>query len=94
MATIKAYLYIDVLSSSRNLPRTKTTIAIDLTGGETAGNNLGLRFTVEGTEQNVAAMLALIEQSPYAITIDSVEIHRAEQSSLVNLMLALHVSTQ
>lgn len=56
--------------------QTHTTIAITLDSGDTASDITKFQFAIEGTEQNVAAMLTLIEHAPYELTIDGLSIQK------------------
>jgi len=57
--------------------RTHTTITINLDNRDTASESMAFRFAIEGTQNNAADMLALIEHVPYELTIDDLSIEKA-----------------
>mgnify|MGYP003393967038 CR=1 FL=1 len=62
--------------------QTNTSIIISLNEREMAGDTMGFQFTIEGTEGDVAAMLALIEYAPYELTIDGISVQKIFSTSV------------
>jgi multidrug resistance efflux pump len=52
------------------------TMAINL-HDRAVSDTMAFQFTIEGREENVATMLALIEHAPYDITIDDISIRKS-----------------
>lgn len=55
---------------------TNTAIMINLDNRDAAPESIAFRFAIEGTRNNVADMLALIEYMPYELTIDDLSIEK------------------
>lgn len=69
----------------------RTAITIDLDNREIAADTLAFRFAVEGAEENVLAVLKLIETAPYELTIDDLSIQYAEDSAKTRLRVGIRV---
>jgi len=75
--------------------KTHTAIVINLDNRDTASESIAFRFAVEGTQSNVADMLALIEHVPYELAIDDLSIEKVlnGRSSMTRLTVGVRVKT-
>lgn len=75
--------------------QTHTAIVINLDNSGTASESMAFRFVVEGTQSNVADMLALIEHIPYELAIDDLSIEKVlnGRSSMTRLTVGVRVKT-
>ncbi|MDP3769679.1 MAG: hypothetical protein Q8R40_01910 [bacterium] len=81
---------------------TNTKIALSVTDAKSTSDSLFFGATIEGSEQDVRTMLALILSLPYQINMDSLAFQRADTSASrgsvsippARLVLTMKVKTQ
>lgn len=69
---------------------THTAIMINLDNRDAASESIAFRFAVEGTQSNVADMLALIEHAPYELAIDDLSIEKVS-NEMTRLTVGIYV---